>query len=202
MIGGKAPLEIWSGKVAQDHDMLREFGSTAYFSAKDGKVNPRAKRFVYLGVKGNSYSLWDPEDKKIVMSRNVTFGETSVLKSTVYQQVERMETKGGSQRVEVDATPSSSVGSALDEISPDVTPGGDRDTRIGVEQMDDIVEDIELFAAIGTKVKPHSWLKKHGSQACDLDKLKLKAVVLHDGREEVHMTRSDRFAAANIGTTA
>ena len=93
-------MEIWSGKAAQDHDVLREFGSPAYFSAKNGKLNLRAKRFVYLGVKGNSYRLWDPEEKKIVMSRYVTFRETSVLKSTVSQQVERTETKGRSQQVE------------------------------------------------------------------------------------------------------
>ena len=103
-IGGKAPLEYWSGK-AQDHGVLREFGSLAYFSAKNGKVNPQARRFVYLGIKENSYRLWDPENKKIVMSRHVTFGETSVLKSTVSQQVERTKTKEASQRVEVDATP-------------------------------------------------------------------------------------------------
>ena len=99
-------------QAAQDHGVLREFGSPAYFSAKNGKVNPRAKRFVYLGVKGNSYRLWDLEDKKIMMSRHVTLGEASVVKSTVSQQVERTETKEVSQRVEVDATPPSPVGSA------------------------------------------------------------------------------------------
>ena len=44
--------------------------------------------------------------------------------------------------------------------------------------------------------------KKHESQACDRNKLKLKVVVLHDGREEVHMTQPDRFAAANPNTSA
>jgi len=39
-IGGKTPLKIWSGKAAQDHGWLREFGSPTYFSVKDGKVNP------------------------------------------------------------------------------------------------------------------------------------------------------------------
>ena len=165
-------------------------------------MNPRAKRFVYLGVKGNSYKLWDPEDKKIVMSRHVTFREASVLKSIVSQQVERTKTKEGSQRVEVDATPSSSGGSASKGTSAEVTPGGVHDTKGDAEQVDDIAEDVELFAAIGTKGKPLSWLKKHGFQACDIDKLKLKAVVLHDGREEVHMTQSDRFAAANRGASA
>jgi len=31
-------------------------------------------------------------------------------------------------------------------------------------------------------------VKKHESQVCDRDKLKLKAVVLRDGSKEVHMT--------------
>ena len=35
--------------------------------------------------------------------------------------------------------------------------------------------------------------KKHESQVCDRDKLKLKAVVLHDGSKEVHMTQPVRF---------
>jgi len=50
-IGGKTPLEIWSEKAAQDYGLLREFKSPTYFSVKDGKVNPRAKRFLFLGVK-------------------------------------------------------------------------------------------------------------------------------------------------------
>ena len=72
-------------------------------------MNSRAKKFVFLGVKRNGYRLWDPENKKIMVSRHVTFEETSVLKSTVSQQVERTETNEVSQRVEVDATPPSPV---------------------------------------------------------------------------------------------
>ena len=108
--------------------------------------------------------------------------------------MERIETKEVSQRVEVDTTPPSPVGSVSVKTSPDVTPGGDHVAKIDAEQVEDIVEDVELFAAIGTK--------KHESQVCDCDKLKLKAVVLHDGREEVHMTQPDRFAAADLGISA
>ena len=104
--------------------------------------------------------------------------------------------------MEVDATPPSPVGSVSVKTSPDVIPGGDHVARVDTEQVEDIAENVELFAAIGTKVKPRSWVKKHESQACVCDKLKLKAVVLHDGREEVHMTQPDRFAAANPGTSA
>ena len=131
-IGGKTLLEIWSRKSAQDHGLLQELRSPTYFSDKDGKVNPRAKKFVFLGVKRNmkGYRLWDPENKKIVVSRHVTFDETSVLKSTISQQVERTKIKEVSQRVEVDATPPSPVGSVSMKTSPDMTPGGDHVARV------------------------------------------------------------------------
>ena len=137
-----------------------------------------------------------------MLSQHVTFDETSVLKSTVSQQVERTKTKEVSKRIEVDATPPSPVVSVSVKTSQDVTPGEDRVTRVDTEQVKDIDENVELFVAIGTKVKSRTWVKKHESQACDRNKLKLKAVVLHDGSEEVHMTQPDRFAAEDSGTSA
>ena len=126
-------------------------------------MNPQAKRFVFLGVKRNmkGYRLWDPENKKIVLSRHVTFDETSVLKSTVSHQVERTETKKVSQRVEVDATPPFSVGSVSVKTSPDVTPDGYHIASFDAEQVGDIDENVNFFAAIGTKIKPRKWVKKH-----------------------------------------
>ena len=40
---------------------------------------------MFLGVKRNmkGYMLWDPENKKIVLSEHITFDETSLLKSPV-----------------------------------------------------------------------------------------------------------------------
>ena len=104
--------------------------------------------------------------------------------------------------MEVDATPPSPVGSVSVKTSPDVTPGGDQVVRVDTEQVEDIDENVELFAAIGTKVKSRTWVKKHESQACNRDKLKLKVVVLHNGSEEVHMTQSDRFATEESVTGA
>jgi len=46
-----------------------------------------------------------------------------------------------------------------------------------------------LFVAKETKLNPRKWVKKHESQINELDKLKLKVVILHDGiGMEVHMT--------------
>ena len=44
--------------------------------------------------------------------------------------------------------------------------------------------------------------EKYESQVCDSDKLKLKAVVLHDGSEEIHMTQSGQLAAEDSVTGA
>ena len=128
-MGGKTLLDIWSGGAAQEDILLRVFGSPAYFSVKDGKINPRAKKFIFLGVKRNmkGYKLWDPKNKKIMLSQHVTFDKTSLLKSIISQQVERLKTKDVPHRVEVDATPPPPVGSVSVRTSPYVTPGRDHE---------------------------------------------------------------------------
>jgi len=51
VIRGKAPLEMWSGKVANDYDMLRVFGCPTYYHVSDGKLEPRARKVMFLGFK-------------------------------------------------------------------------------------------------------------------------------------------------------
>ena len=46
-IGGKTPLDVWSGKVAQDYDS----GGLAYYHVKEDKLDPRAKKSVFVGFK-------------------------------------------------------------------------------------------------------------------------------------------------------
>ena len=57
------------------------------------------------------------KNKKIVLSKHVTFNETSLLKFIISQHVERLKTKNVSQRVEVDATSPPLVGLVSVEIS-------------------------------------------------------------------------------------
>ena len=82
-IGGKTLLDIWSSGAAQDYSLLQVFGCPTY-SVKDDKLNPLAKKFVFLRVKRNlkGYKLWDSENK-IMLSRYVTFDKTLLLKFTV-----------------------------------------------------------------------------------------------------------------------
>ncbi|KAG6397662.1 hypothetical protein SASPL_143832 [Salvia splendens] len=80
-IDGKTPLEVWSGKPATDYDSLRIFGSIAYYHVTESKLDPRAKKALFMGfsagVKG--YRLWCLESKKTIVSRDVTFDESSML---------------------------------------------------------------------------------------------------------------------------
>ena len=83
-LDGRLPEEVWSGRiVGLGH--LRVFGCTAYVHIGAGersKLDARSCKMVFLGysrgVKG--YRLWDPLEKKVIISRDVTFDEESVLR--------------------------------------------------------------------------------------------------------------------------
>ena len=82
-LNGKTPLEVWSGKPANDYDTLRVFGSTAYYHVKESKLDPRAKKALFMGVTSGvkGYRLWCLSSKNIISSRDVTFDESSMLKN-------------------------------------------------------------------------------------------------------------------------
>ncbi|XP_075084731.1 putative mitochondrial protein AtMg00710 [Nicotiana tabacum] len=80
----KTPFEVWSGSPA-DYSNLRIFGCPAYAHVRDGKLEPRAKKCIFLryatGVKG--YRLWCTDQKTpgLIISRDVTFNESASLDS-------------------------------------------------------------------------------------------------------------------------
>ncbi|GJX36313.1 retrovirus-related pol polyprotein from transposon TNT 1-94 [Tanacetum coccineum] len=77
----KTPMEMWSGHP-NDYEMLRVFGCVAYSQVKQGKLEPRAVKCVFLGyhegVKGYKLYRLDNESLKIVTSRNVVFNESVI----------------------------------------------------------------------------------------------------------------------------
>ncbi|KAG6425368.1 hypothetical protein SASPL_115798 [Salvia splendens] len=80
----KTTYEVWSDTPA-DYSLLRVFGSTIYYHVSEGKLEPRAKKGVFVdygeGVKG--YRIWSPSENKVIHSRNVVFDENSMLNSVV-----------------------------------------------------------------------------------------------------------------------
>ena len=87
-IGGKTPLEKWSSKSATDYDSLHVFGCVVYYHVKKSKLDPRAKKAVFLGINSGikDYRLWCPETKKIIFSSDVKFDESMMLKNVYIEQ--------------------------------------------------------------------------------------------------------------------
>ncbi|KAG8482610.1 hypothetical protein CXB51_024194 [Gossypium anomalum] len=76
----KTPQEVWSGNPANYSD-LKIFGCPAYAHVDNGKLEPRSIKCVFLGYKAGveGYKLWCPENRKVVISRDVVFNETAML---------------------------------------------------------------------------------------------------------------------------
>jgi len=92
-ICGKTPFEVWSGKPANDYNSLHIFGSTVYYHVKESKLDPRAKKALFMGITSGikGYRLWCPESKKIIFSRNVTFDEFAMLKKVTDEIVQQLD---------------------------------------------------------------------------------------------------------------
>eukprot|EP00253_Pinus_taeda_P002182 PITA_02182 len=104
-INCKIPEEVWTGQSC-DYSHLRIFGCDAYSlipKNQRSKLDPKSKYYVFVGydyaVKG--YMLWDPPSRKIVISRDVTFDESSLLKSNV-ERIEH-EHVSPNQQVQLEA---------------------------------------------------------------------------------------------------
>jgi len=51
VIGGKTPLEIWSGGAAHDHGSLRVFDCPPYVDVKEDMLESKVNKLVFLGYK-------------------------------------------------------------------------------------------------------------------------------------------------------
>ncbi|GJS37167.1 retrovirus-related pol polyprotein from transposon TNT 1-94 [Tanacetum coccineum] len=72
----KTPIEVWSGDPAY-YLKLRVFGCPAYYHVSEGKLDPRGEKGIFIGygdgVKG--YRIWSPSERRVILSRDVTFDE-------------------------------------------------------------------------------------------------------------------------------
>ncbi|KAL8159971.1 hypothetical protein V2J09_001508 [Rumex salicifolius] len=86
--------------------LMKETRRNNLYFLQESKLDPRAKKPIFMslqsGVKG--YKVWDLEARKIILSRDVTFDEASMLTHVSYQQEESKD-KGDSEWVEIESTP-------------------------------------------------------------------------------------------------
>ncbi|KAK9080130.1 hypothetical protein SSX86_001805 [Deinandra increscens subsp. villosa] len=94
----ESPMEIWSGQKPAYQD-LKVFGSLAYAHVKQGKLDNRAVKCIFLGyplgVKG--YKLWrlEGDRQRVIISRDVTWREEVMYKDLIGKPQEKgvQETK-------------------------------------------------------------------------------------------------------------
>ncbi|KAI9177422.1 hypothetical protein LWI28_015026 [Acer negundo] len=81
----KTPKEVWFGQPVFDYDRLHIFGCPAYFHVTESKLDPRAKKAIFVGFSEGfkGFRLWNSESKKIILSRDVTFDQSAMLKQTL-----------------------------------------------------------------------------------------------------------------------
>lgn len=74
----KTPAELWFG-ARPNLSKIRTFGCQAYLlipkQLNPGKLDPRSKDGIMLGYAPNGYRLWLPEEKKVVLGRDIIFDE-------------------------------------------------------------------------------------------------------------------------------
>ena len=111
----KTPYEMWSGKPA-DYSNLRAFGCTVYYHVNEGKLEPRAKRGVFVGygegVKG--YRIWSSPENRVILSRNVVFDENSMF-NPIVKSVVVSENGSAKNQVELQVTQDESDESQQEE---------------------------------------------------------------------------------------
>ena len=117
-IGGKTLLDVWSGKPATDYDSSHVFGSTAYYHVKESKLDPRAKKAVFMGITSGvkGYRLWCPETKKVIFSRDVTFDESTMLRKVTSEDMK--QTDGTPKQVEFKEVRIAQINREIDDDSP------------------------------------------------------------------------------------
>lgn len=101
-IHNEIPEEVWSNTVPQ-FDHLKKFGCVCYHHSDEGKLQPRANKGIFIGYPAGvkEYKVWSLEDKRSIISRNVTFKENECYKDLKGKLSEHKESNTGFLDVEL-----------------------------------------------------------------------------------------------------
>ncbi|KAK8952542.1 hypothetical protein KSP39_PZI003451 [Platanthera zijinensis] len=173
-IGKKTPKEMWLGYPSRDYMHMKVFGCPAYYHVKIDKLEPREKKAIFIGfrrgVKG--YKLYDQLERKIIISRDVTFDETSLLKPRDSEQVESSKPiTTTDQKKEFDVTPfippaphtpDEVYDGTVDEVADtDEVPDTDDQEVEEVESESQVQDSIARRRTRRQNVPKPAWLRDH-----------------------------------------
>ncbi|KAL2465218.1 Uncharacterized protein Adt_41069 [Abeliophyllum distichum] len=136
-LNGDTPYKKWHDKCA-DYTMPKTFGSTTFSHQSEEKLEPRARKCVFLGYpKGvKRYKLWDRNQNgvKIIISRYVKFNESEM---PCLESEKQQETISGESLVDVER-----VSTALPISPSEVESDNQQDQQIVENERDeDVIED-------------------------------------------------------------
>lgn len=151
----KVPYEVWSGRSAE-YSVLRVFGCMVYYHVNEGKLEPRAKKGCFLGygdgVKG--YRIWSPSERRVILSRDVTFDENTMFVSANKPAGDTNEStyEGSEQVVAPDPTPQVRTQGKDNEapVSSPIVETSQRDVAV-VDETADVESDHEETVVEGQK---------------------------------------------------
>ena len=175
---------------------MRIFGCDAYSlipKNQRSKLDPKSKCYVFVGydyaVKG--YRLWDPTLRKIVISRDVTFDESSLLKSIV-ERIEQEQVLQN-QRVQLEARP---FGDSRKEGETSGEKGAE-DTKEAVEASEpvQVSEPVQQPVSLRRSTRERKIPKRYEDSASSF------ALITEDGepscyQEAVDDTDSEKWKVA------
>ena len=102
----KVPEEVWT-YVAPNYNHLRVFGCVAYAHTRQGKLDARAKKCMFIGYSDGvkDYKLWffKGNMSKVIISRDVVFRESKMYMTEGKESNEQSSNnKGVSEQVELE----------------------------------------------------------------------------------------------------
>ena len=110
----KTPQEVWYGTPSNYSD-LKIFGCPAYAHVDNGKLEPRSMKCVFLGYKSGvkGYKLWCLETKKLIISRDVIFDETPMIRESASKDSTDDDQQKSKRQVEFEIGTESSTETTL-----------------------------------------------------------------------------------------